>query len=166
MSKLETIAGRIVHVGAATFDAHCHTYNAVEVETVSGRIAMTTVMAASELDRVIEPGREVAMTVLRSGTGAKAKTVILGVYDASQRRTFVNEEMFALRAHATKQAVLYSLMSVVLLPVGFLLFVLPGFMWLWVLWKSWVSVSEFPTPEEIRESVAALDSKTPAMASA
>jgi hypothetical protein len=166
MSKLETIAGRIVHVGSFTFDAHCHTYSAVEVETASGRIDMTTVMAANELDRVIEPGREVAMTVLRSGTGAKAKTVILGVCDTSQRRTFVNEEMFTLRAHATKQAVLYSLMSVVLLPVEFLLFVLPGFIWLWVLWRSWTSIGQFPTLEEIRESVAALDSKTPAMASA
>lgn len=33
--------------------------------------------------------------------------------------------MFTLRAHARKQAVLYSLMSIVLLPVAFLLFVVP-----------------------------------------
>ena len=44
------------------------------------------------------------------------------------------------------------------LPVAFLLFVAPGFVWLWVLWKWWSSISEYPTSEEIRESVAALSS--------
>lgn len=161
MSKLETIVGRILHVGQYTSDAHCHTYSIVEVETASGRVDLPTVMAANELDRAIEPQRQVAMTVLRSGAGAKAKNVVLGIYDHTEKRTFVNEEMFALRAHARKQAVLYSLMSIVVLPVAFLLFVAPGFVWLWVLWKSWSSVNEFPTPEEIRESVAALGSAAP-----
>ena len=158
MSKLETIVGRILHVGHYTSDAHCHTYSLVEVETADGRIDLPTVMAANELDRAIEPQREVAMTVLRSGAGAKAKNVVLGVYDRSDKRTFVNEDMVALRAHARKQAVLLSLMSIVVLPVAFLLFVAPGFIWLWVLWKSWSSIDEFPTREEIRESVAALGS--------
>ena len=73
--------------------------------------------------------------------------------------------MVTLRAHAKKQAVLYSLMSVVVLPVAFLFFVVPGFIWLWVLWKSWTSVDQFPTPEAIRASVDGLSFAIPVVAS-
>jgi len=164
MSQLETVVGRVQHIGKYTADEHIHTYSLVEVETTSGRLDLPTTVAANALARAIQPGREVAMSVLRSGTGAKAKNVILGIHDAAQNRTFVNEEMFTLRAHAKKQAVLYSLMSIVVLPVAFLLFVVPGFIWLWVLWKSWTSVDQFPTPEAIRESVNGLSSALPAVA--
>jgi hypothetical protein len=64
--------------------------------------------------------------------------------------------MFTLRSHARKQAMLYSILSIVLVPVGLLMFVLPGLLWLWVLWKSWTSVDAFPEAGEIREAVASL----------
>lgn len=161
MSNLESITGRILHVSQYTSDAHCHTYNLIEVDTPSGRVDLQTVMASNELHRAIEPRRDVAMTVLRSDAGSRKKTVILGIYDLGEKRTFANEEVFTLRDHARKQAVLYSLMSIVVLPVAFLLFVVPGFVWLWVRWKLWSSVGEFPTPAEIRESGTALSTVAP-----
>lgn len=96
-----------------------------------------------------EPECQVAATVLRSSTGAKTKNLILGFYDHIETRAFVSEEMFALRTHARTQAVLYSLMSAFVLQVAFMPFVAPGFLWLWVLWRSSSSVGEFPTPGEI-----------------
>lgn len=156
MSNLETISGRIIHVGSYTRDEHCHTYSLIEVETANGRRDLKTVMAANELDRAIAPGRSVSMSIFRSGQGTKEKSVVLGIHDAEAQRTFVNEEMFKLREHATKQTIWLSLTAIVWLPFAFLLFVAPGFIGLWVLWKSWSSIKDLPTADEIRASVQSL----------
>lgn len=159
MAKLDVIVGRILHVGTSRSDAHCRTYDVLEIETASGRLDLNTVVAAKELGRAIKTGGDVAMSVLHAGGGAKRRCVVLGIHDKAEGRTFVNEEMFLLRSHARKQAILYSVMSLVLVPLGLVFFVLPGVVWSWVVWKSWASIEEFPEPEEIRASVESLPPK-------
>jgi hypothetical protein len=156
LATLEVISGRISHVGKSSSDAYCRTYNSVEIESVAGRVSLTTAVAANELDRAIKEGALVSMSIFEAGEGSNRRCVVLGVYDEGLDRTFFNEEMFTLKAHARKQAVLYSFLSVVLVPVGLLLFVVPGLLWLWVLWKAWSAIDTFPGPDEIRASVESL----------
>lgn len=156
MAKLDVIAGNIRHVGSSSTDAHCRTYDLLEIDTSAGRVDLKAAVVAKELSRAIKANGQVAMSVLQAGEGAKRRCVILGVYDSAEDRTFVNEEMFSLKSHARKQAVLYSILSIVLIPLGLALFVVPGLLWSWVVWKSWASVDEFPEPEEIQQSVVSL----------
>lgn len=156
LAKLEIISGRISHVGESTSDSHCRTYGALEVETASGRVDLRTVVAVKELDQAIKDGSLVSMSVLKAGEGSKRRCVVLGVYDEGLDRTFFSEEMSTLKAHARKQAVLYSFLSIVLVPLGLLLFVVPGLLWLWVLWKAWSAIDTFPASDEIRASVESL----------
>lgn len=166
LAKLEVISGRISHVGKSSRDPHCRTYTALEIETATGRVDLRIVVTAKELDRVINEGNLVSMSVLEAGEGAKRRCVVLGVYDEGMDQTFFSEEMFTLKAHARKQAVLYSFLSVVLVPMGLLLFVVPGLLWLYVLWKAWSAIDAFPTPDEIRASVASLAAASRSRASA
>lgn len=153
---LEVISGRISHVGTYSSDAHCRTYRTVEIETAAGTLELVTVVAAKELDRAIKEGGHVTMSLLQAGEGSKRRCVVLGIHDEGQDRTFSNEEMFLLKPHARKQALLYSGMSIVLVPAGLILFVVPGLLWLWILWKAWSAIDTFPAPDEIRASVASL----------
>lgn len=156
LTKLEIISGRISHVGKSSSNAHCRTYNVVEIETAASRVDLKTVVAAKDLDRAIKENTFVSMSILEAGAGSNRRCVVLGVYDEGLDRTFFNEDMFTLKAHARKQAVLYSFLSVVLVPVGLLLFIVPGLLWLLVLWKAWSAVETFPAPDEIRASVESL----------
>jgi len=102
---IQTIFGRISHVGQFTYDNVVHNYSTIEVETSAGRVDLSNVMASNALDRAIEPGRDVAMAVVH-GNGNKAQAVVLGVFDVGAQRTFSDEQMSSLRSHAVKQALL------------------------------------------------------------
>lgn len=91
MAKLETISGRITHVGKFSSDAHCHTYSLLEIEAGESRQDLSAVVAANELSRAIQVGKQVAMSVLLAGSGKNAKSIILGIYDVAEQRTFLNE---------------------------------------------------------------------------
>lgn len=155
---IQTIVGRISHVGQFTYDNAFHTYSTIEVETANGRVDLSKVLAPNALDRAIEPGRDAAMAVIH-GDGKKVQTAVIGIYNAEARRTFSDDQMHALRSHAFKQAVLLSVTAVIWLPVAFLLFVVPGLLGLMLLWKAWAAVSRLPTAEDVQRVVGALPSQ-------
>jgi hypothetical protein len=156
MSNLETIVGRVTHVGKHTFDQHIHVYSSVEIDTANGRVDLQDATAANALDRAIAPGKDVALAVLRLDAGGKSKCSILGVFDRGEQRLFVNEEMYSLREHATNQFLLYCLLGIVVIPVGLIFLVVPGLAYVYLLWKLWKSAKQFPTADGIRAAVEAL----------
>lgn len=154
---IQSVTGRIVHVGPYSSDHLAHSYSLVEIDTAAGRVDPRNAVAANALDRAIEPGRVVSMAFIQASSG-KAKTAIVGVFDHAARRTFSDDQVSSIRSAARKQAIVLSITSIVWLPVAFLLFVLPGFVGLWVLWKSWAAVGAMPTEAEVREAIARLAS--------
>jgi hypothetical protein len=157
---IESISGRILEVGAAMFDEHCHTYEFVEVETVDGVQKFGPAMAASVCDALLEPGRTVAMSVTRT-TGRGAKTVVWAVSDVTSGEVAVNEELFKARSSAVMQATLLSVFAPVFIPIGLVLAVVPGIAAIFLLYRSWTSVLAMPTAEAIRDSVSSLTSQRP-----
>ena len=155
MEKLQTIIGRVTHVGPSTRDAHSHVYSLIEITTANGRIGLKNVAAENELVRAIVPSKAVRLCVLPAADGA-AKSVLLAAYDESEDRLLFNEEMFELRQHAVNQAFLFSFLGIFLIPIGLAFFVVPGLLYIRALWKAWSSIGLFPTPEELRARVEAL----------
>jgi hypothetical protein len=155
---INTVVGRISHVGQFSYDNVVHTYSTIEVQTSAGRVDLTNVMAPNAFDRAIEPERDVAMAVLQ-GDGKKVQNFVIGIFDVSAQRTFSDDQMSSIRAQAVKQALLLSITAIVWLPVAFLLFVVPGVVGLWLLWKSWASVARLPTAEDVRQAIAALPAR-------
>ncbi|WP_457324853.1 hypothetical protein [Roseateles sp. P5_E11] len=156
MSKLETISGRVKHVGQHSFDDHIHTYSLIELETSAGRVDLADASAANALRRAIEPGKSVALAILRMDDGGKLKNLVLGVYDKDEQRLFVNEEMYGLRDHAVKQFFLFSVLGIVIIPVGLAFFIIPGLLYIRALWKAWRSSRQLPAADELRTFVEAL----------
>lgn len=156
MSNLKTIVGRVSHVGSSTRNEHDHTYSAVEIQTPDGRIDLKEVTAVNDVHRALKPQKDVALVVLHIDKGAKSKSIVLGAYDKGDQRLYANEEMYKLRDHATKSALLLSLSGIVVIPIGLAFFVVPGLLYIQVLWKSWTSIKFFPPGEEIRQAVERL----------
>jgi len=156
MSKLETVSGRVKHVGQYSSDEHIHTYSLIEIETNAGRMDLPDASAANALCRAIEPGKSVSFAILRMEDSGKTKTMILGVYDREEQRLFVNEEMYGLRGHANKQVFLFGVLGIVIIPVGLAFFIVPGFLYIRALWKAWRSSRALPSADELRGFVEAL----------
>jgi hypothetical protein len=157
---IETISGRILEVGAATFDEHCHTYEFVEVETVDGVQKFGPVMASSVCDALLEPGRTVALSMTRT-SGKGAKTVVWAVSDVTSGRLAANEELYKARSSAMLQATLLSVFAPLFVPIGLVLAVVPGVAAMFLLYRSWKSALAMPTSDAIRESVASLTRSRP-----
>ena len=85
MGKLEVIAGNIRHVGNSSSDAHCRTYDLLEIETSAGRVDLKTAVVAKTLSRSIKANGQLVMSVLQAGEGAKRRCVVLGIYVSGQR---------------------------------------------------------------------------------
>lgn len=156
MSNLETIVGRMAHVGQSSWDENVHTYSLLEIETLAERVDLKDTMASNDLARAISPGNDLAMAILRAAPGGKAKNIVIGVFDKGSQRLFVNEEMYKLRDEVTKQAILLSMLAIVAIPVGLAFFVVPGLLYVNALWKAWSSINWFPTSDEIRATVERL----------
>jgi hypothetical protein len=156
MSKLETISGHVKHVGQYTRDEHIHTYSLIEIETSSGRVELPNASAANALSRAIAPGKSVDLAILRLDDGGKAKSMIMGVYDRAEQRLFVNEEMYGLRDHATKQFFLFGVLGIVIIPAGLAFFIIPGLLYIRALWKAWHGSRQLPRADELRTFVEAL----------
>lgn len=157
MSRFSTVIGRVSHVGQYSYDEHVHQYSLIEIETPSGRVDLKNITAANELSRAVSPGKPVAMTVLEAHSGSEQKALMVGIYDQSTRRLHVNEEIFTLRHNAKTQALLYTLLGIVVVPVGLALFLVPGLLYIRAIWKAWSSIEQFPSTEEMRSAVSALE---------
>ena len=81
-------------------DMDVHTYNQIEVETLSGRVDLANVFVAAQTARPLKPGRDVRVLVLKLSGSAKAKLFLLAIYDEKLKRTFSDERLFDLRASA------------------------------------------------------------------
>lgn len=149
---IQTITGRILEVGAATFDAHCHTYEDIEVETAEGVLKFGPVLAASCCDEVLEPGRSVSLTATQT-VGKGAKLVIWAVLDKTSGCIFKNEELYKARQTATTQSFWLTLIAPVVIPVGLLLALIPGLLYAKVVWDMWSTVSSLPAADAIRAAV-------------
>ncbi len=157
---IQTITGRILSVGAATFDSHCHTYEDIEVETSEGVVKFGPVLAASLCDEVLEPHRKVTMTVTQT-TGRGARLVVWAVLDKESGRVYANAELFSARQAALAKAFWFSLFAPVYIPVGLMLAVLPGLAAMYLLWKGWAAVLMMPSSDEVKAAVAALSNSRP-----
>ena len=152
---IETVAGHISYVGDFTSDRITHNYSVIEIETAAGLVELKNALAPSDFDRVIEPGRDVAMAVIR-GDGKKVKAVIVGVFDVQAQRTLSDPQMLSMRSMAARQATVLSVTAIVWLPVAFLLFVIPGLLGVALLWKAWAAVGRLPTADEVQRAITAL----------
>jgi hypothetical protein len=152
---IQTITGRILGVGPATFDAHCHTYDDIDVETAQGVLSFRSVMAASVCDEVLAPGRSVTMVVSQT-PGKRARLIVWAVLDRTSGRVFKNEELFEARKVAVTQACIQTLIAPVVIPVGLLLALVPGLMYAKSLWGAWSTVASIPGKADVEAAVAAM----------
>ena len=160
---IQTITGRILEVGAATFDAHCHAYEDIEVKTAEGVLRFGPVLAASCCDGVLAPRRSVSMVVTQTA-GKGAKLVVWAVLDKTSGRTFKNEDLYRARQTAATWALLLTLIGLVVIPVGLLLALIPGLLYAKAVWDMWVAVSSMPTAEAIESAVGLMAVGRPALA--
>lgn len=158
---IQTITGRILEVGAATFDAHCHTYEDIEVETAEGVLKFGPVLAASVCDEALTPGRSVSMAVTQTA-GKDAKLVVWAVLDKASGRVFKNEELYKARQTAATHAFWLTLIAPVVIPVGLLLALIPGLLYTKAVWEMWAAVGSMPAADAIEavvDSMSARDSR-------
>jgi len=157
---IQTITGRIIQVGAATVDAHCHTYADIEVETADGVLAFGPVLAASVCDKALLPGRAVSMAVTQTA-GKGSKLVVWAVLDKASGRVFKNEELYKARQAAATQAFWLTLIAPVVIPVGLLLALIPGLLYAKAVWDMWAAVSAMPAADAIESAVASMSARGP-----
>lgn len=157
---IQTITGRILGVGAATFDAHCHTYEDIELETAEGVLKFGPVLAASVCDEVLAPGSSVSMRATQTA-GKGAKLVICAVLDKASGRVFKNEELYKARQTAATQAFWLTLLAPVVIPVGLLLALIPGLLYAKAVWGMWALVISMPAADAIESTVASMSARIP-----
>lgn len=157
MSQLEVIVGRISLVGESMRDMDVHTYNQIELDTPSGRVDLPNVFVAAQTARPLKLGRDVRILVLKPTGSFKGKLFLMAIYDEKLKRTFSDERLFDLRASARNKALIYSALSIVMLPILFLAYVLPAIGYIWLLIGAWKNVNSLPDIDTVAKAVGDLE---------
>ncbi|MEJ6003711.1 hypothetical protein [Paucibacter soli] len=156
MSAVTHIAGTISHISAHSWDEHLNTFSVVELQTAHGLVILKNVVVPRICDPVMKIGGDVVLATT-SPEGPAEKFMVWAVRDLDQGVTYADKSLFVVRDGAVAQAFLFSLMSLIVIPVGLVLFVLPGVQAINALWKTWRRALAVPTVGQIESAVQAME---------
>jgi hypothetical protein len=164
MSAVTHIAGIISHIATKSLDERLCTFSVVEMHTAHGLVILKNVVAPRICNPVMKIGGDVVLATT-SPEGPIEQFMVWAVRDVDMGVTYAEKSLFVARNGAVARAFLYSLMSLILIPVGLMLFVVPGIRAISTLCAAWRCALAVPTVVQIENAVQTMDQvQVPVMA--
>ena len=158
--EIQTLSGKITHLGHKTGDAKLSMFSRMELSTASDLVELTDIVLTDSLDRGFALGTNVTISFTK-GPGKNAKTLIWAVRDDAAGRVFSEKQLFGFRGQAVLQTVASTFPMLFLMVVGLCFFVIPGLVVGWLIFKMYRDALSWPKPDAIEAAVNALKVDVP-----